>query len=100
MKPRRSVTVSLFVIAGLWLAPASTIGAVTASPPASTSVLTSNAPASPPPAQSPAQTNAPQDVPDTLVSSGVTDYALAGVKLFWHTAPAPCPPAKPVGSGT
>jgi hypothetical protein len=100
MKTRWSVLISLFVIAGLWLAPAGAIGVVAVSPQASTTVLTSKAPASPPPAQSPAQPNAPQDVPDTLVSSGVTDYTLAGVKLFWHTAPASCPPAKPDGSGT
>ncbi len=39
-----------------------------------------------------ADTEAPTDVPTSLVSSGVTSYALAAPKLFWHTAVPPCPP--------
>ncbi len=40
---------------------------------------------------------APQDTPDTLVSSGVSDYTIAAPKLFWHTGPAACPPHGPTG---
>ena len=45
------------------------------------------------PVQSPprVQPNAPQDVPSTVVASGATDYALAGVKLLLaHRAEPPC----------
>ncbi len=93
MKPRWSVLVCLFVIAGLWLAPASVIGIVAASPQSATSVSASRVSASPGAPLS--QPNMPQDVPDTLVASGVSDYTIASPKLFWHTGPASCPPHGP-----
>jgi hypothetical protein len=40
-----------------------------------------------------AETDAPLDTPVTLVGSGVTSYALAAPKLFWHTGIPQCPPA-------
>ncbi|HSD84119.1 MAG TPA: hypothetical protein VLG46_09685, partial [Anaerolineae bacterium] len=96
MKPRWSVFVSLFIIAGLWLAPASTIGAVALSPQTSDAVRTSTvSESSHALSAAPFVPNAPQDVPDTLVPSGVSDYTIASPKLFWHTAPAPCPPHGP-----
>ena len=90
MKSRWSVLVCFVVVIGLGLAPLNVSGASTASlQDASTPVLN---------AQLPTLPQAPQDIPDTVVASGVTDYTLAGVKLFWHTGPAPCPPATPDGA--
>ena len=102
MKSRWITLVSLCVIVGLWLAPASLIGVAVAAPQASSPAPAARAADSPvtPLTQPPVQPSAPQDVPNTVVASGVTDYALAGVKLFWHTGPTSCPPAKPDGSGT
>ena len=35
----------------------------------------------------------PQDTPTGLVGSGVSSYALAAPKIFWHTGVPLCPPA-------
>src|SRR5262245_26646284 len=35
----------------------------------------------------------PQDTPTGLVASGVSSYALAAPKIFWHTGVPLCPPA-------
>jgi hypothetical protein len=39
--------------------------------------------------------NAPNDVPVTLVGSGVTLYTIADPKVFWYTGVPICPPAGP-----
>ncbi len=97
MRPHWSAMICLFVIAGLGLAPMSTVGATNTSSQAASAVVTSNVSQSSytSSAQPPVVPNAPQDVPDTLVPSGVSDYSIASPKLFWHTGPAPCPPHGP-----
>ncbi len=43
--------------------------------------------------QSPQSPEATLDVPDTLLASGVSGYALASPKIFWNTEPLTCPPS-------
>ena len=97
MKSRWFVFISLFVAAGLWLAPASSIGSAVANLQVASSALASHTSDSSGAslARPPVQPKAPQDVPDTLVASGVSDYTIASPKLFWHTGPTPCPPHGP-----
>src|SRR3974377_1028666 len=92
----RYVFVSFFVAAGLSLMSASVIGAAV-NPQTNPIVHTSGVAETPRAlsAQPPGVPNAPQDVPDTLVASGVSTYTIAQPKLFWHTGPAPCPPHGP-----
>ena len=47
-------------------------------------------------ARPPLDTNspaAPLDIPDIVVASDVSDYAVAAPKVFWSTRSAGCPPA-------
>ena len=90
MKSRRSAFISVLAVLGLLLPPFTTTGAAAVGAPSPAIAA--------PQAQPPADPQAPADTPDTLVPSGVSEYTLGGVKLFWHTAPAPCPPHSPAGA--
>jgi hypothetical protein len=61
---------------------------------AATDITTRATPAAPAPAPHPLATGdiTIQDTPTALVGSGVTSYALAAPKVFWHTDTVVCPP--------
>src|SRR6185295_1557574 len=69
-------------------------GSMTAYPAAANDIATRDTPTIPPPTPHPAATGdiTIQDTPTALVGSGVTSYALAAPKIFWHTDTVLCPP--------